>query len=192
LVFERIHRGNLAIQRSRSQLRYIQVDDNVNVDSISNPRPRAADLAGPAARSTQANVGYTMSQQYTITELAREFDVTPRAIRFYEDQGLLAPSREGSSGLRRVYSSRDRTRLKLTLRGKRLGFTLSEIRSLLDLYESPTDTVSQLHAFLATIAEHREVLERQLQDLNATLEDLAQYEAQCRAMLAENDAKSDA
>jgi DNA-binding transcriptional MerR regulator len=127
-----------------------------------------------------------MSQHYTITELAREFDVTPRAIRFYEDEGLLSPKREGSSGLRRVYSNRDRTRLKLTLRGKRLGFTLSEIRALLDLYESPTDTVPQLQAFLTTIAQHREVLERQLEDLNATLEDLAQYELQCRAMLAEN------
>lgn len=129
-----------------------------------------------------------MSQHYTITELAREFDVTPRAIRFYEDQGLLAPRREGSSGLRRVYSGRDRARLKLTLRGKRLGFTLSEIRRLLDLYESPTDTVPQLQAFLNTIAQHREVLERQLEDLTATLEDLAQYETQCHAMLAENEA----
>ena len=133
-----------------------------------------------------------MTQHFTITELAREFDVTPRAIRFYEDQGLLAPRREGSSGLRRVYSTRDRTRLKLTLRGKRLGFTLSEIRDLLDLYESPTDTVPQLHAFLATIAEHRQVLERQLEDLTATLEDLAQYESQCRSMLAGNGAVSDA
>jgi len=114
-----------------------------------------------------------MNTQYTITELAREFDVTPRAIRFYEDQGLLSPSREGSSGLRRVYSGRDRTRLKLTLRGKRLGFTLSEIR----------DTTPQLHAFLATVTRHREVLERQLEDLNATLEDLAQYEAQARTLL---------
>lgn len=124
-----------------------------------------------------------MSVQYTITELAREFDVTPRAIRFYEDQGLLSPSREGSSGLRRVYSARDRTRLKLTLRGKRLGFTLSEIRDLLDLYDSPTDTSAQLQAFLATLARHRAVLERQREDLDATLEDLAQYEAQARALL---------
>jgi DNA-binding transcriptional MerR regulator len=127
-----------------------------------------------------------MSQHYTITELAREFDVTPRAIRFYEDQGLLSPTREGSGGLRRVYSSRDRTRLKLTLRGKRLGFTLSEIRRLLDLYESPTDTVAQLQAFLATITQHREVLERQLEDLHATLDDLTQYEMQCKAMLVES------
>ena len=124
-----------------------------------------------------------MNTQYTITELAREFDVTPRAIRFYEDQGLLSPSREGSSGLRRVYSGRDRTRLRLTLRGKRLGFTLSEIRDLLDLYDSPTDTQPQLQAFLATVVRHREVLERQREDLNATLEDLAQYEAQARALL---------
>lgn len=130
-----------------------------------------------------------MSQHYTITELAREFAVTPRAIRFYEDQGLLAPRREGASGLRRVYSNRDRTRLRLTLRGKRLGFTLSEIRSLLDLYESPTDTVPQLQAFLATIAQHREVLEKQLEDLHATLKDLAQYEAQCRSMLPNGETR---
>ena len=154
-------------------MHFIEVDDNVNVDSIVNP------VLCPASECP-------MTTQYTITELAREFDVTPRAIRFYEDQGLLAPRREGSSGLRRVYSPRDRTRLKLTLRGKRLGFTLSEIRDLLDLYESPTDTVPQLHAFLATIAEHRQVLERQLEDLTATLEDLAQYESQCRSMLSDN------
>ncbi|CAB3756884.1 MerR family transcriptional regulator [Paraburkholderia solisilvae] len=124
-----------------------------------------------------------MSVQYTISELAREFDVTPRAIRFYEDQGLLAPSREGAGGLRRVYSARDRTRLKLTLRGKRLGFTLSEIRDLLDLYDSPTDTAPQLQAFLATVVRHREVLEQQREDLNATLDELAQYEAEARALL---------
>jgi DNA-binding transcriptional MerR regulator len=131
-----------------------------------------------------------MNTQYTITELAREFDVTPRAIRFYEDQGLLSPSREGSSGLRRVYSGRDRTRLKLTLRGKRLGFTLSEIRDLLDLYDS--DTVPQLHAFLATVKRHREVLERQLEDLNATLEDLAQYEVEARTLLESGARGADA
>lgn len=121
--------------------------------------------------------------QFTITELAREFAVTPRAIRFYEDQGLLAPAREGPTGMRRVYSPRDRTRLKLTLRGKRLGFTLSEIRGLLDLYDSPTGTITQLRAFLETIAAHREVLERQLEDLNATLAELASYEAQGRELL---------
>ncbi len=130
-----------------------------------------------------------MNTHYTITDLAREFDITPRAIRFYEDQGLLARSREGSNGLRRVYSGRDRTRLKLTLRGKRLGFTLSEIRDLLDVHESPADTtVPQLHAFLVSVARHREVLERQREDLDATLDDLAQYEAQAHALLESSTA----
>ncbi|SAK97932.1 MerR family transcriptional regulator [Caballeronia calidae] len=126
----------------------------------------------------------TQPTHYTITELAREFDITPRAIRFYEDQGLLAPKREGANGLRRVYSPRDRTRLKLTLRGKRLGFTLSEIRTLLDLYDSPTGTATQLQAFVDTIAAHREVLERQREDLNTTLAELAAYEEQGRALIA--------
>jgi len=124
--------------------------------------------------------------RYTITELAREFDITPRAIRFYENQGLLAPAREGTNGVRRVYSARDRTRLRLTLRGKRLGFTLSEIARLLDLYDSPTGTVAQLHAFLDTIVEHRAVLERQMEDLNATLAELAAYEKHGRALLSAN------
>ncbi|KMY86581.1 putative transcriptional regulator LiuR of leucine degradation pathway, MerR family [Candidatus Paraburkholderia calva] len=124
----------------------------------------------------------TQPTNFTITELAREFDVTPRAIRFYEDQGLLAP--EGSNGLRRVYSTRDRTRLKLTLRGKRLGFTLSEIRTLLDLYDSPTGTTTQLKAFAETIAAHREVLERQHKDLDTTLAELAAYEEQAHALIA--------
>ncbi|KND59826.1 putative transcriptional regulator LiuR of leucine degradation pathway, MerR family [Candidatus Burkholderia verschuerenii] len=126
----------------------------------------------------------TTQTNFTITELAREFDVTPRAIRFYEDQGLLAPAREGSNGLRRVYSARDRTRLKLTLRGKRLGFTLSEIRALLDLYDSPIGTTTQLKAFVETIAAHRDVLERQREDLDTTLAELAAYEEQARALLA--------
>ena len=121
---------------------------------------------------------------YTITDLAREFDITTRAIRFYEDQGLLAPTREGSGGLRRIYTPRDRTRLKLTLRGKRLGFSLLEIKQLLDLYESPGDTLPQLTAFLDSLALQRRVLERQLEDLTATLGELDQYEAQCRTLLA--------
>jgi DNA-binding transcriptional MerR regulator len=121
---------------------------------------------------------------YTIAELAREFDVTPRAIRFYEDHGLLAPAREGAGGLRRVYSARDRTRLRLTLRGKRLGFTLSEIRTLLDLYDSPSGSATQLKAFIATIATHRDVLTRQREDLDTTLAELSAYEEHARALLA--------
>jgi DNA-binding transcriptional MerR regulator len=131
----------------------------------------------------------TRYTRYTISDLAHEFDITPRAIRFYENQGLLAPAREGTNGVRRVYSARDRTRLKLTLRGKRLGFTLSEISRLLELYDSPTGTIAQLRAFLDTIAEHRAVLERQLEDLNATLAELAAYETQGRALLSANAEK---
>jgi len=121
---------------------------------------------------------------YTISELAREFEVTPRTIRFYEDQGLLAPKRAGTGGRQRVYAQRDRTRLKLTLRGKRLGLTLSEIRDLVDMYESPADTVPQLTRFLAVLARHRETLERQLADLRETLAEIETHETRARAMLA--------
>lgn len=121
---------------------------------------------------------------YTITELAREFDITPRAIRFYEDQGLLSPSREGAGGRTRVYSARERTRLKLTLRGKRLGLTLSEIKSLVDMYESPKDSSAQLNRFLEVLARHREALEQQREDIDVTLAEIASHEERCRQMLA--------
>jgi DNA-binding transcriptional MerR regulator len=122
---------------------------------------------------------------YTITELAREFDVTPRAIRFYEDQGLLSPKREGAGGRTRVYGARERTRLKLTLRGKRLGLSLSEIKALVDMYESPKDTEAQLKRFLAVLAQHRETLERQREDLEVTLDEITAHEESCRRMLEE-------
>lgn len=120
---------------------------------------------------------------YTISELAREFDVTPRTIRFYEDQGLLAPKRAGAGGRQRVYSQRDRTRLKLTLRGKRLGLSLSEVRDLVDMYESPADTVPQLTRFLSVLARHRETLAQQLADLQETLAEIEAHEARARTML---------
>lgn len=119
---------------------------------------------------------------YTITELAREFDVTARAIRFYEDQGLLQPLR--ASGRNRVYSARDRTRLKLTLRGKRLGFSLAEIKGLVDMYETPKDTRVQMQSFLAALASHKTKLEQQRQDIELTLREISIYEEQCRRMLA--------
>lgn len=124
------------------------------------------------------------SATFTITELACEFDVTPRAIRFYEDQGLLSPERAGPGGRKRVYNGRERTRLKLTLRGKRLGLTLNEIREILDLYESPRDTAPQLERFLHSLALHRSTLERQMEDLQAQLAEIDQHERQCRALLA--------
>lgn len=120
---------------------------------------------------------------YTITDLAREFDITPRAIRFYENHRLLVPARSGANGMRRVYSARDRTRLKLTLRGKRLGFTLLEIARLLDLYDSPKGGIAQLQAFLDTIAAHRTMLTQQLSDLTAQLAELDACEADGRASL---------
>ena len=118
--------------------------------------------------------------EYSIGDLAREFDVTPRAIRFYEDHGLLAPKR---SGQRRIYSPRDRTRLKLTLRGKRLGLTLSEIRELIDMYEPGRDERPQLERFLAVLAAHRATLEQQRADLEAQLSELQTFEKRVRKQL---------
>ena len=122
---------------------------------------------------------------YTITELAREFDITPRTIRFYEDQGLISPKREGNGGRVRVYGARDRIRLKLTLRGKRLGLTLSEIKDLVDMYDSPKDSAAQLKRFLLVLARHREMLEQQREDLEVTLSEIAMHEAQCQRLLDE-------
>lgn len=123
---------------------------------------------------------------YTITELAREFDITARAIRFYEDQGLLTPSREGNGGRQRVYGARERTRLKLTLRGKRLGLTLAEIKSLVDMYESPKDTQLQMQSFLAVLARHRVKLEQQRADIEGALREIHVHEERGRRLLAGN------
>jgi DNA-binding transcriptional MerR regulator len=119
---------------------------------------------------------------YTITELAQEFDITPRAIRFYEDVGLLHPARKGRN---RVYTQRDCTRLKLTLRGKRLGFALQEIKQLVTMYDSESDAAPQLQAFLGALAAHRVQLERQREDIEVTLAEIAQHEARCRKLLAQ-------
>jgi DNA-binding transcriptional MerR regulator len=118
--------------------------------------------------------------EFSIGELATEFDVTPRAIRFYEDHGLLAPKREGQ---RRIYSPRDRTRLKLTLRGKRLGLTLSEIRELIDMYEPGRDERPQLKRFLAVLETHKASLEQQRADIQAQLTELEAFEKRIRKQL---------
>ncbi len=120
--------------------------------------------------------------EFSISELAREFDVTPRAIRFYEDQGLLAPRRDGQ---RRIYTPRDRTRLKLTLRGKRLGLALSEIRELIDLYEPGRDDRAQLERFLAVLAAHIANLEQQRADIEAQLSELQAFQKKVRKQLKE-------
>ena len=131
-----------------------------------------------AARNKAAKA--TAAKSFTITELATEFDVTPRAIRFYEDVGLLEPQRAGRN---RVYSQRERTRLKLTLRGKRLGLSLQEIKQLVDMYDSPSDTAPQLEAFLLVLRSHRKTIELQLEDIRVTLEEIAQHEARCERLL---------
>jgi DNA-binding transcriptional MerR regulator len=118
--------------------------------------------------------------EFSIGELATEFDVTPRAIRFYEDHGLLAPRRAGQ---RRIYSPRDRTRLKLTLRGKRLGLTLSEIRELIDMYEPGRDERPQLARFLAVLEAHKTTLLQQRGDIEAQLTELQAFEKKIRKQL---------
>ena len=125
----------------------------------------------------------TERAEFSIGELAREFDVTPRAIRFYEDQGLLAPRRDGQ---RRIYTPRDRTRLKLTLRGKRLGLTLSEIRELIDMYEPGRDERPQLERFLAVLESHRASLLQQRADIEAQLTELEVFEKKIRRQLRLN------
>ena len=120
------------------------------------------------------------ARTFAIAELAEEFDVTPRAIRFYEDMGLLQPARAGRN---RVYTQRDRTRLKLTLRGKRLGLSLQEIKQLVDMYDSPADNAAQLNAFLKVLGEHRRQLEQQMEDIEITLAEIGQHEARCRDLL---------
>jgi DNA-binding transcriptional MerR regulator len=125
-----------------------------------------------------------METTYTITELSREFDVTPRAIRFYEDQGLLSPSRVGR---RRIYSRRDRVRLKLILRGKRLGFQLSETRALFELYDSDHGALGQMQYFLEKIHERREILQQQRRDIEAVLSELEVAERSVRDALTSKD-----
>ena len=120
---------------------------------------------------------------YTISDLAREFDLTTRAIRFYEDMGLLQPQREGPGGRNRVYTSRDRTRLRLTLRAKRLGLSLTEAKEIIDLYDSPRDTGVQLRKFLDVLVVHRKQLEEQMADLKANLEEVQDHENDARALL---------
>lgn len=128
-----------------------------------------------------------MAITYTISDLAKEFDLTTRAMRFYEDVGLLQPERTGPGGRSRTYSARDRTRLKLTLRAKRLGLSLSEAKEIIDLYDSPRDTGMQLRKFLTVLAGHRGQLEEQMADLEATLDEIKEHEKEARTLLAKID-----
>src|SRR5713101_3449922 len=122
----------------------------------------------------------TERTEFSISELAREFDVTPRAIRFYEAEGLISPRRDGQ---RRIYTPRDRTRLKLTLRGKRLGLSLSEIKELIDMYEPGRDERPQLERFLAVLESHKSGLLQQRADIEAQLTELQAFEKRVRKQL---------
>ncbi|MBB6096878.1 DNA-binding transcriptional MerR regulator [Deinobacterium chartae] len=125
---------------------------------------------------------------YSISDLAHEFDVTPRALRFYEEQGLLNPERDGQQ---RTYSARDRARLKLILRGKRLGFSLAEIRQMLDAYSAPGSETEQLKAAVRLGRQHIRTLETQLDDLQALLSDLRGFEEQFCELLRQKGLTDD-
>ena len=123
----------------------------------------------------------TVQQTWSIREVAEEFGVTHRTIRHYEDLGLISPERRGTQ---RIYRRRDRTRLALILRGKRLGFPLEEIRTIIDLYDRPRGKASQLEYVLSQIDERREDLEARRRDLDDALAELDRWEQRCREDLA--------
>ena len=122
---------------------------------------------------------------YSIGDLARQFDITTRSIRFYEDQGLLAPARHGQT---RLYTNKDRVRLKLILRGKRLGFSLAETKRLFDLYDLENSSARQLYTILDLIADKRLSLQQQLEDIKVLLVELSNLEDRCRDELADIEA----
>ena len=122
----------------------------------------------------------SQSATFSISDLAREFAITPRTIRFWEDQGILAPQREGQ---KRVFTRRDRARLKMALRGKRLGLSLAEIKDLIGMYNSTEDETPQLLECLRIIEKRRAALEQQREDIEAVLAEIGQFEQQCQLEL---------
>jgi DNA-binding transcriptional MerR regulator len=121
-------------------------------------------------------------QTFSISELAREFGVTPRTIRYYEAEGMLAPARRGQ---RRIYSPRDRVKLSLILRGKRLGFSLAEANEIIDLYNAPQGEAGQLYLLLDKLAQKRGELEAKRRDAETALASMDEYAARCRERLSE-------
>ncbi|MES9897732.1 MAG: MerR family DNA-binding transcriptional regulator [Sedimenticola sp.] len=117
---------------------------------------------------------------YSISELAKEFDVTPRAIRFYEDQSLITPTRKGRC---RIYSERDRIRLKLVLRGKRIGFSLAEIKTVFDMYDSEPGEEGQLTYLIDMIRDRSNMLKLQRRDIDAVLQDMKDVEKRAKTAL---------
>ena len=132
-----------------------------------------------------------MATTFSISDLAKEFDLTTRAMRFYEDMGLLQPERSGPGGRSRIYSGRDRTRLKLTLRAKRLGLSLTEAKDIIDMYDSPRDTGAQLEKFLLVLADHQKQLEDQMKDLQTNMDELKVHQREARALLVKAQKKAE-
>lgn len=127
-----------------------------------------------------------MTETYGIAQLAREFGVTTRTVRFYEDKGLISPTRDGQ---RRIYSARDRVRLRLIMRGKRLGLTLDEIAELINLYDVDPSEVTQLKQFIEVIRQRKTVLEGQKRDIDDTLTEMNRLERQCTQLLSQKQGK---
>lgn len=123
----------------------------------------------------QAVGGHNQVEIFKISELAKEFDITTRSIRFYEDMGLIHPNRQGNT---RVYQHRDKVRLKLILRGKRLGFSLAEIRELFALYDT-NQSDNQLNQMLTIIDDKQVTLQRQLNDINVVMNELNAARKRC-------------
>ncbi len=118
-----------------------------------------------------------MNKTYSISDLAKEFAITTRTIRFYEAEGLLCPQRNGQT---RIYADHDRVSLKLILRGKRLGFSLAESKELIELYDPQSGNTRQLQTLLTKIQERRDALNEQLKDIQAMQLELNQAEQRCR------------
>jgi DNA-binding transcriptional MerR regulator len=137
-------------------------------------------MPAPTATEVDQALPEGVDQSWTIREIAEEFAVTHRTVRHYEELGLITPERRGTT---RVYHRRDRTRLALILRGKRLGFPLEEIRTIIDLYDRPRGRASQLEYVLGQIDERRTDLEQRRRDLEDALTELAEFERRCRADL---------
>jgi DNA-binding transcriptional MerR regulator len=123
-----------------------------------------------------------MTQTFSISDLAREFEVTPRTIRYYESEGMLEPRRQGQ---RRIYSLRDRVTLALILRGKRLGFSLAEAKEIIDLYDAPQGEAGQLRLLLDKLADKRQLLEQKRRDAENALANMDDYAARCRDRLSD-------
>lgn len=132
-------------------------------------------------RNTSKQMTQNISQaKYSISDLSKEFDITTRSIRFYEDQGLIFPARKGQT---RIYNQRDKVRLKLILRGKRLGFSLAETGRLFELYDVDKTSATQLNTIMTLINEKKNDLKQQLEDINAILIELDDLEDNCKTTL---------